>query len=78
MHRSLLLMILLPVSRLVHFIDVEQGGFIAITILQLGASYVLYLALHHEAQFRSSGIIMYIYYYIIAGNLGEVFDLVIW
>ena len=56
----MLLIILLPISRY-NFVLVEQGGFIAITVLQLAASYVLYLALHHESQFRSSGTCMYMY-----------------
>ena len=49
-------MILVPVSRSEgHTAAIEQGGFIATTIIQLATSYVLYLALHHESQFRSSG-----------------------
>ena len=59
-YRSLLLLGLVPGTQSKSkFIFVEQGGFIAVTILQLAASYVLYLALHHESQFRSSGTCMY-------------------
>ena len=61
-YRSLLLLGLVPGSHSKSkFIFVEQGGFIAVTILQLAASYVLYLALHHESQFRSSGTYMYVH-----------------
>ena len=66
-HRSLLLVILLPAG---HFDDlqshnvIERCGFIAITVVQLAASFVIYLALHHEAQFRSSGMHCAVYVYV--------------
>ena len=49
-------MVLVPSSQFREpHINIERFGFIATTIIQLFASYVLYLALHHEVQYRSSG-----------------------
>ena len=58
-YRSLLLMVLVPAGHNPHlYINLEHYGFIITTIVQLVASYVLYLALHHETEFRSSGMCM--------------------